>query len=271
MVTGLVVPTESNLINTQRVFEQIAIANGCDLISPNGEVVFLSDACQEALDFYYSIINQFSPSGVQTDTSARTAFLEGRTAIIMASPALLRDLPAADLVDSTGILTQISGDADPANLGYVNVLGITSEANPDTAVDFARYWFETAYPQWLAIDSERKVPMRLGSAESPTVFIDSWATAPIANGQSLREIYGDELADQLSSGIGTTSRWGISQDQGEIGTAIYEELVFSITLQEMLSGYFDSNETLFEAYRRVVELIPGYEFEVIPTPTPVGP
>jgi hypothetical protein len=49
---------------------------------------------------------------------------------------------------------------------------------------------------------------------------------------------------------------------------LYENLTFSVVLQEMLSGYFNTTKTIQEAANRVIELIPNYQFTVEPTPTP---
>jgi hypothetical protein len=48
---------------------------------------------------------------------------------------------------------------------------------------------------------------------------------------------------------------------------VYQELTFSVVLQEMLSGYFNVEKTIFEAYNRVVDLIPNYAFPIIAEPT----
>ena len=54
--------------------------------------------------------------------------------------------------------------------------------------------------------------------------------------------------------------------------AIYEQLTYSIVLQEMLSGYFGTERTLIEAYFRTTDLIPNYQYlleiEIPPTPEP---
>lgn len=269
-VSGIVIPTESNLINTHRAFEHLAIANGCQLIDEKGEVLLLDEECRAALDFYYSIVNQFSPIGVQTDTSARNAFLEGRTAIIMSSPSILSDLVETGRLDqNTGILTELSGGGTaqvPANFGNITNLGITRSADPQAAAAFARYWFDEGYPGWLAIESERKVPMHLGTAGEPRRFIDSWGQAPISGDASLLDLYGPETVGQLRDGIAGTPRWGFRQGQGAVVGNLYENLTFSVVLQEMLSGYFNTEKTIQQAYDRVVDLIPDYAF--LPTPTP---
>ena len=266
LITGLVVPTESNLVTTHQVFEHFAIANGCQLIDETGEIKLLQPECQAALDFYFTIINRYSPSGVQTDTSATNAFLEGRTSMIMSSPSILPRLAAQEgLVENTGIVTELMGsNGSPQTFGNLTYLGITTVADNEAAVAFAKYWFEEGYAAWLAVESERKVPMRLGTAENPRQFIDVWGTTAVtSNGRSLQDIFGEATVAQLREGIANTNRWGFQQRQGQLVTQLFEELTFPIVLQEMLSGYFTSEQTLFETYNRIIETIPNYAFPVV--------
>jgi hypothetical protein len=83
--------------------------------------------------------------------------------------------------------------------------------------------------------------------------------------QSLSDIYGADLVEQLRDGVAAAPRWGFRQGYGALMTDVYEELIFSIVLQEMLSGYFGPQQTLLEATNRVIALIPNYQF---PTATP---
>ncbi len=280
LISGFVIPTESNLATTHQAFEQIALANGCQLIDEKGEVLILEPACQEAIDFYYSIVHNYSPVGVQTDTSARNAYLAGRTGLIMSSPAILPRLAGLDasalptcpecsdsgfLAPNSGFLTQITGSgaqARPANLSEITYLGIVNGAGRETAVTFARYWFNEAYPNWLAVESERKVPLRWGTADQPRQFIDAWGSQPLtADGPSLRGLYGDSVVNQLRDAVLPTVRWGLPQGQGGLVTSLYEDLTISVTLQEMLSGYFDTAQTLREAYTKIIDFIPNYAYD----------
>lgn len=279
--TGIVIPTESNLTTTHQAFEQIAAANGCQLIDANGQVTILEPACQDALDFYFNIVHEFSPPGVQTDTSVRNAYLAGRTGMIISSPTILPQLAGlgdnglpscpncadnrAYLAQNSGISTQITGfeQAQSANFGNITLLGITNKAQMETAVLFAQFWFNEGYETWLAVESERKVPMRWGTAVAPRQFIDAWGTQPLAGSElSLMDIYGETAVMQLRDNIATSARWGIQQGQGKLIAKLYEELTLSIVLQEMLSGYFNPNKTIIEAYNRVIEQIPDYPYEI---------
>jgi multiple sugar transport system substrate-binding protein len=187
----------------------------------------------------------------------------------MSSPSILPELVKANRLDrNTGIITDIQGaqaNGEPANFGNITYLGITPGADPAAAA-FANYWFTEGYQAWLEVESERKVPMRLGTAERPDFYIEAWGSSPVLQGESLIDIVGPEVVEQLQTGIGSTKRWGFSQGQGELIGNIYSDLTFSIVLQEMLSGYFNSSKTIFEAYNRVINLVPDYSFPIIPTP-----
>ncbi len=291
--TGFVIPTESNLVTTHQAFEQLAAANGCELIDANGEVTILDPTCQDALNFYFNIVHQFSPPGVQTDTSVRNAYLAGRTSMIMSSPTILpqlaglggNELPScpncvnnpAYLAQNSGFTTKVMGNRlignglieneqiQSANFGNMTLLGITTEAQMETAVLFAQFWFNEGYERWLAVESERKVPMRWGTAVMPNQFIDVWGTKPLSGTDfSLMDIYGETAVNQLRDGIASSKRWGIQQGQGRLMADIYQELTLSIVLQEMLSGYFNPSKTIIETYNRIIELIPNYPYEIDP-------
>lgn len=293
IISGLIIPTESNLVATHRAFEQIALANGCGLVDASGEVTIQSDACADALDHYYTTINRFSPPGVQTETSALRGYLAGRTGMIVTSPATLRALAGFDplapptcpecggadgvdyLARNTGILTTLRGrgaGASDASLGNLTYLGITSTADRAAAIEFARYWFEAGYERWLALDSERKVPLRWGTQTELRRHIDNWGRQPL-DGQSvsLEAIVGADVVTRLSTGIASSSRWGFPEGQGALISKLVTDNTFPIVLQEMLSGYFSPDSTLQVAYERVLEQLQGEDAaatEPLPTAEP---
>ena len=176
------------------------------------------------------------------------------------------------LAENSGIITTIFGlGGTSANFGEITNLGITHEADVETAVTFAEYWFNDGYETWLAVESERKVPLRQGTNTNPTQYLDNWGHKPLADSeQSLAELFGEEVVAQLRDGVAESNRWGIPQGQGGLVTELYRELSLSVVLQEMLSGYFNTDKTIYQAYQRVLELIPDYAFAVVlePTPTP---
>ncbi len=288
LISGLVVPTESNLISTQRVFEQLALANGCELIDDDGEILFGASACYDALRFYRQLVNSYSPSDVQTDISALNAYLAGRTGLIVTSPSVLTQLAGLDpnfvpvcpqcaanpayLAENSGVVTAVGGrsnQAQEATFSDLTNLGITTVANLELAEQFATYWFNEGYLLWLSVEPERKVPLRRGTAEDPTQFTSAWQNLPVgtsANSTTLADIYGTELVGSLADNVSQTNRWGLGSNQGDFTTAVRRQMLFPILLQEMLSGYFTSDQAVTEAYDRLVDLIPDYAYYNEPTP-----
>jgi multiple sugar transport system substrate-binding protein len=264
------------------------LSNGCNLVSPDGEVTFLHPACLEALEYYRSLVNQFSPVGVQTEISTLDAYLSGRTALIIASSSVLPAIAGMEqdmlpscpecedagfLVENSGILFEIEGSSDLAiatGAGEINALGITKEADYDTAAAFALHWFNDGYAKWLSVNPENKVPLRYGLPDQPALFQELWLDMPMRQNQpSLSDIYGSEVANQLVEGAIGIDRWGLEQHQGELITDIYEEPLLSPLLQEMLSGYITSSQTVIEMFQTVVAEIPDYNFAIPIVPSPV--
>ena len=287
LTSGIVVATDAKLSSTQRIFEHLAIANGCRLVDAQGEIVSIHPACLETLDYYRDLINQFSPIGFQTDDSALKAYLSGRTAMIMTTPEALPVLAGLDsfvqprcpecaanplyLVENSGLITSFSGYetyGTAANYADMTLLGITTAADTEAAQALAAFWFTDGYADWLTLFPERKVPLRLDSAETPNQFLDLWRNAPLRDGSpSLAGLFGDANATLLTSNLETTERWGFKEGQGRVIGEVYPSLEMSQMLQELLSGYISSSQAVYELYNRVVDQIPNYGFE-LPTPTP---
>ncbi len=281
LLSGLVIPTESDLVSTHQVFEHFASANNCNLIADSGEVTILTPECMDSFEFYRELINQFSPSDIQTDTSAINAFVAGRTGMIVGSPDILLDIAglSADvtlacpecgddpdyLTKNSGIQAGLSGrnrQREPVEFGHVTLMGFTPGTQPELAQSFADYWFNSGYELWLGVEPARRVPMRMGDQTDSQKFLQLWASLPVApDGRTVTDIYGAEVAQVLSQDVSAEVRWGIASGQGDVIAEVYRQNVFSIILQEMLSGYFTSSQAIVAAWERVVELIPGYRFE----------
>lgn len=287
LVYSFNMPTESSLRATTLAFEQMAIANGCQLIDSRGELQILNPECRDTLEYYRFLCNSYCPPGVQTEVSALNAFLSGRSGMILASPGVLPAIAGLDdlyrptcaecgdvnyLAQNTAIVTAFTGrgpgaPSEAQNLGEISYLGITTEADQEAAATFAHYWFNEAYLTWLGVEPERKVPMRLGSEEDPEQYIEAWYNLPFgAGGEPLTEIFSPEIAESLATDVVNVNRWGYRQGQGQLITKIYEELTFSILLQELLSGYYDSDRAAIEGYKRLVALIPNYQYTIDPEP-----
>jgi len=210
--------------------------------------------------------------------------------MIMAPPSILPQLAGLDraalptcaecttpsyLARNTGILTRFSGsgpNAAPTSYGsgtYIGVTQVNGRDNREAATAFLQYWFTSGYETWLAARPAMKVPLRQGTPEEPERYLAVWRALPLtAGGPTLAAIYGEEVVVELSTNVFSHPRWALPQGQGELLTTIYEDLLFSILLQEMLSGYYNSERAAIEGYKRLVETIPDYPYYVDPEPTP---
>ncbi|HFC12523.1 MAG TPA: extracellular solute-binding protein [Anaerolineae bacterium] len=237
--SGIVVPTEQDLPNTQRVFEWIATANGCQLADDAGEIVFEGPACLDALEFYRNLIIQYGPPDFQTDTTALKAFAAGRTAMAIVPPSALAyfaDNAEFELDQAVGIVTELTGFADNgqasrfANFRY---LGLVDGAGA-SATEFAQFWFEQAYGDWLSVEPVRKVPLRVSQGDVDWLAV--WAELPLGAGQSLAQLYGDAVAGMLSAELTRFDRWNF----GSLTSQLYEDLTIAPILTRMVSGYIGS-------------------------------
>lgn len=289
VTSGLVVATDSKLSSTQRIFEHMAIANGCRLVDDAGEITAIHPACLETLDFYRDVINQFSPVGFQTDISALKAYLGGRTGLILVDANVLPALAGYDeqslpncaecatnpryLVENSGFVTALQGNGTyssaAATYPGVTALGITSAANAEAAQAFATFLLSDGYVDWLSLFPEWKAPLRLHSAEAQNAYLDAWRAAPLRpGGESLETLFGPDLIAQMTSGLAPIERWGFKEGQPAVISRVYPSLELSQMLQEMLSGYITSSQAVFELYNRSVAQIPNYGFDVS-TPAPL--
>jgi multiple sugar transport system substrate-binding protein len=287
--SGIVVPTESDLISTQQVFEHFALANGCDLVEESGRISILHPACLEALEYYRFLVNEYSPIGFQTDVSALNAYLTGRTGMIVTSPASIpiiagfieANYPTCDdcltpdyLLNNSGFVTEITGSGEFASseeFAGITALGVTKAADPEITKSFVNFWFGEGYLDWISVNPERKIPMRRGTSSQPDQYSESWAEMQLTpESENIKELLDGKLVEMLSADVASADRWAFEQNQGSLMTVLYEDLILAPLLQEMLSGYFTSSQTIVEMYTSIVNSIVGYEFpfEVVPTPTP---
>ncbi|MEM7802775.1 MAG: hypothetical protein AAF633_26530, partial [Chloroflexota bacterium] len=151
----------------------------------------------------------------------------------------------------------------PARFGNMTMMGITNVADDELASRFVSYWFNEGYAQWLSIEPEMQVPLRNGPADNPDQFKSLWYEFPVAGQEeTLTELFGEEITNRLANGVADAPRWGIDTGYGPLMGNIYESNLVAIVLQEMLSGYFTSNQAGIEAYQRVVDLVPNYAYQI---------
>jgi len=269
---GITAATDGGAVFTQQTFEHFALANGCQLTDSSGNVTVGSSNCSEAVGFYTDLMANYSPGGVQTVVSTRATYFAGQAAMIVWSPFILDEMAglrdaafpacaecAADpayLAKNTGIIPAFSGPSgEPAQYGQVSYMGIGTGSKTDLAKMFLEFWFTEGYLDWLSTSVEGKFPMRRGTADNPTAFVDGWKALEtgVDRKAALSEFYSTEVIDLLIAGSASFDRWGFAQGQGQLVSAVYGSLPVPQAIASILEGTMTLDEAMAEILARVQE------------------
>ena len=252
---GITASTDPSAVFTQQTWEHFALANGCELVDDAGTVTLDSPNCVEALEFYTDLISNYSPAGLQDVVSTRATYFAGQAAMIVWSPFImdemagLRDaaLPTCTecvdnisyLAENSAFMPSFSGPSGaPAQYGQVSYMGIGMTDNTDAAKQFVEYWLSEGYLDWLSTSPEGKFPMRRGTQDDPTAYIEGWRalSTGVDRQAPLADFYGEDVINDLIEGTSNMSRWGFVQGQGELVAAVYSTLIIPQAIDEVLSG-----------------------------------
>jgi len=266
-VAGFVGATTPGDAFTQQTFEHLALANGCEMVNGDGEVTMDSDECVAAFEFYGELIGNYSVAGTQDVDTVRAAYFAGQAAMAIWSTFLLDELAGLRndalptcpqcqgaptfLAENTGIVAAVSGpDGDePAQFGEVSSWAITATASADPAQQFVEYMLSDGYLDWIAIAPEGKFPVRAGTADNPTEYVDAWTDLDVGvdTKAPLADFYPQEVIDILASGADAFSRWGITQGQGDLIGASLGELPVPAAIGDLTSGGTDAEGAASQA------------------------
>ena len=258
---GITASTDPGAVFTQQTWEHFALANGCELVDDSGAITLETSNCTEAIDFYANLINNYSPAGLQDVVTTRATYFAGQAAMIVWSPFImdemagLRDaaLPTCpECVDDPAFLAKNSDfvpaftgpSGAPAQYGQVSYMGIGKTDNTDEAIAFVEYWLSEGYLGWLSVAPEGKFPMRQGTQDDPTLYIEGWRalTSGVDRKAALSDFYSEEVINGLITGSDNFARWGFTQGAGELVTAVYATLIVPQTLDQVLAGDLTAEE-----------------------------
>ncbi len=241
---------------TEQTFEEIGLGNGCELVDDDGEVTFGSDECVEAMDFYGTLLTDYSVDGAQDVDTTRASYFAGQAAMTIWSSFILDELAGlrndalptcpeckgdpAFLAKNTGMVTALQGPSgdEPATFGEVTSWTIPAGASTDPAKQFVEYMLTDGYEPWIAIAPEGKIPVRAGNESGSTEYADAWAGMDVGvdTKAPLSDFYGAEVIDALTTGTETLSRWAIPQGQGDLLGAIQGEQPVANAVNEVANG-----------------------------------
>jgi multiple sugar transport system substrate-binding protein len=255
---GITASNDGGAVFTQQTFEHFALANGCQLVDDSGTPTLDSDNCVEALQFYTDLLSNYAPPGLNDVVSTRAAYFAGQAAMIVWSPFILdemaglRDaaLPTCDecsddiayLAKNSGLVPSFSGPSgSPAQYGQISYMGIGNTGDDErtaAAQAFVEFWLSDGYLDWLSTSVEGKFPMRRGTPENATEFLDGWQQLETGVDRSapLSDFYSPEVITTLIEGSNNFDRWGFNQGQGELVTAMYTALHVPQAISDVLGG-----------------------------------
>jgi multiple sugar transport system substrate-binding protein len=252
---GITASTDPADVFTQQTFEHIALANDCQLVEGE-EVALGSDQCVEALEFYETLINEYSPGGTQTVDTTRATYFAGQASMIVWSPFILDEMAGlrqdalpncpqcqenpAFLAENSGIVPAFAGPSgEPAQYGQVSYFGIGGGIdNVEGAQEFLTWLLDEAYLEWLSIAPEGMIPMRAGTADDAEAFTTGWADLEIGVDEKapFNDFYGEEVTQTLVESTDEFQRWGFTEGAGTLVTSVYDSLVVPQTLNDVLGG-----------------------------------
>ena len=265
-VAGIVASTTPADAFTQQTFEHFALANGCELVNDDGDIVLDSPECEGALEFYADLITSASTAGNQDADTTRATYFAGQAAMVVWSSFLLDELAglrndalptctecAADpgfLAANTGIVSGIEGPdgSEPASFGEIVSWGILSGASSETP-GFVEFMMNEGYVDWLSVAPEGKVPTRAGTAENPTEFIDGWTSleAGVDTKAPLSEVFAPEILEAVAAAPDSFDRWGIPQGQGALAGAVSGQFVLPQIISEMINNGLSASDAAARA------------------------
>ncbi|UJW30930.1 extracellular solute-binding protein [Saccharothrix sp. AJ9571] len=256
-MSGISMATAANDAATGQAFEGLAVGNGCELVGDDGAIALDSGPCRNTFQFVGDVAGNHAPPGAQDIDSTRATYFAGRSAMIVWSSFLLDELgglrddalPAcpectADpefLARNSGVISAIAGpdSAEPAQYGELTSWTVQVGAKREEAKKLVEFMMgEQAYPEWLAMAPEGKIPARRGTAAEPDKFTKAWESLPagVDTKRPLAEIYPPETIAALRESPERFSRWGFEQGQGVLVGATAGEMPVPKAVDAMLGG-----------------------------------
>jgi len=258
---GFVAATDPSQDYMMQVMEHLALGNGVQLVDDAGNITLDTPAMIEFLEFYQELV-EMSPPGNLYWLQSRELYQAGQAAMIVWSPFILDELaglrddvpvPADEpyesgwLARNTGFVTSIAGPSFPTGSGWAQVqgFGITVDADIDAAQELVKFLVTDGYLDWLGMAAEGKFPVRAGTPEEPTRFVDGWAQLEVGvtARAPLGEFYSAEVIDDLIEGLETGDRWAFRQGQGALVTRLYGTRLMNELVRQFIDGDRDAEET----------------------------
>lgn len=93
---------------------------------------------------------------------------------------------------------------------------------------------------------EGKFPVRRGTADNPTEFVDAWAMLDVGVDRRapLSDLYPAEVIESIVAGLETADRWGVSEAQLALASQIVNSQIINRYVREFIDGERDAAATV---------------------------
>ncbi|GAA2441053.1 ABC transporter substrate-binding protein [Streptomyces macrosporus] len=271
---GVSLATDPGDVATQQSFEDLALANDCEMVRANGDVTLDTPACRRTFAVYDALAREHGAPGTQTVDSTRATYFSGSSSVLVWSSFVLDELAGlredalpscpecADdrgfLAENSGIVTTLEGPdgTGPTQFGEVTSWAVTRTAETRASRTFVEYMMGEGYEDWFGMAPEGKIPVRTGTPDDPGGFLRAWRSSSLGvdRREPMDRVYPPELLDRLADGVTEMRRWGITQGQGPLVGATGGELPVPKAIGAMTSGQLSPDEAARDADEEVSAL-----------------
>ena len=273
-MSGMSLATDPKDVFTQQSFEDLAVANNCQMVNSGGQVTLDSPACRQTFQAYGQLAGT-GPAGTQTVDTTRATYQAGQSAMVVWSTYLLDSLAGlrsdvlpncpqcksdkAFLSKNSGIVTAIQGPngSAPAQFGEISSWTITKGANTTAAEKFVQFMMTGGYEGWIGMEPEGKIPVRTGTATEPNKYVNDWRKMKIGvtSFEPMNQMFSATFLDQLLAGVSNMQRWGITEGQGALVGATEGSLPVPKAIGAMAGGNHTSADATAQQAQTAVSAL----------------
>lgn len=259
---GFVAATKIDENFMSQVLEHVFLANGVSPVDDDGFAPLDEAATIEVLEFYKTIA-EASPPGDLFWQQSRELYFAGQAAMIIWSPFILDELAglrdsapptinddptSGELASNTGVVTTFSGPSNPDGAAWADIryFGITTGANLDAAQAFVEFSMSDGYTSTLSIAPEGKFPVRRGTQDNATEYVDAWSMLDVGVDRRapLSDLYPADVIGSIVAGLESADRWGVTEGQLALASQIVNSQIINRYVREFIDGERDAAATV---------------------------
>jgi multiple sugar transport system substrate-binding protein len=115
---------------------------------------------------------------------------------------------------------------------------------------------DDGYMSTLSIAPEGKFPIRRGTKDNPTAFVEGWSKLPVGVDRKapLTDLYDAETISTIVSGLDTAARWGVKEGQLSLASKIINSQAINRLVREYIDGERDAAQTVAQMNEELAKI-----------------